>query len=51
MQNKLIFTLKKKYYLECELPCELGVNYQTLHVKQPDVVSGVRPETKPLPYS
>ena len=24
------------------------VNYRTLHVKQPDVASGVRPETKPL---
>ena len=24
------------------------VNYRTLHVKQPDVASGVPPETKPL---
>ena len=24
------------------------VNYRTLRVKQPDVASGVRPETKPL---
>ena len=26
----------------------LWVNYRTLHVKQPDVASGVRPKTKPL---
>ena len=48
MQNKPIFTLKKNYYLVCELLCEPGVNYRMLHVKQPDVVSGVWPETKPL---
>ena len=24
------------------------INYRTLHVRQPDVASGVRPETKPL---
>ena len=24
------------------------MNYRTLHVKQPDVASGVRPEMKPL---
>ena len=38
--EKTIFTLKKIIIL-----C---VNYQTLHVRQPDVASGVRPETKPL---
>ena len=26
------------------------VNYRTLNVKQPDVASGVRPETKPLTH-
>ena len=44
----MIFTLERNYYLVCELPCELGVNYRTLHVKQSEVASGVRPETKPL---
>ena len=38
--EKTIFTLKKVIIL-----C---VNYRTLHVKQPDVASGVQPETKPL---
>ena len=38
--EKTFFTLKKIIIL-----C---VNYRTLHVKQPDVTSGVRPETKPL---
>ena len=40
--EKTIFTLKKII---------LCVNYQTLHVRQPDVASGVRPETKPLRVS
>ena len=38
--EKTIFTLKK-FIISY-------VNYRTLHVKQPDVASGVRPETKPL---
>ena len=38
--KKTIFTLKK-IIISC-------VNYRTLHVKQPDVASGARPETKPL---
>ena len=38
--EKTIFTLKK-IIISC-------VNYRTLHVKQPDVASGVRPEMKPL---
>ena len=38
--KKTISHLKK-----INIPC---VNYRTLHVKQPDVGSGVRPETKPL---
>ena len=38
--NKTIFALKK-IMISC-------VNYRTLHVKQPDVASGVRPETKVL---
>ena len=38
--NKTIFTLKK-IIISC-------VNYWTLHVKQPDIASGVWPETKPL---
>ena len=40
--KKTIFTLN--YYLII-ISC---VNYRTLHVKQPDVASGARPETKPL---
>ena len=40
--ERTIFTLLKKFIISC-------VNYRTLHVKQPDVASGVRPETKPLP--
>ena len=42
------FSHLKKYYLVCELPYEPGLNHRTLHVKQSDVASGVRPETKPL---
>ena len=38
--EKTIFTLKK-IIISC-------VNYRTLHVKQPDVASGVRPEMKSL---
>ena len=38
--EKTIFTIKK-IIISC-------VNYQTLHVKQQDVASSVRPETKPL---
>ena len=38
--KKTIFSLKK-IIISC-------VSYWTLHVKQPDVASGVRPETKPL---
>lgn len=37
----MIFTPKKMIVILC-------VNYQTLHVKQLDVVSCVRSETKPL---
>ena len=40
MKKKTIITLKK-IIISC-------VNYRTLHVKQPDVSSCVRPETKPL---
>ena len=38
--EKTIFTLKK-IIISC-------VNYRTIDVKQPDVASGVQPETKPL---
>ena len=38
--EKTIFTLKK-IIISC-------VNYRTIDVEQPDVVSGVQPETKSL---